>query len=130
MSVLIGLLPFILLDVLRAAVAPRTALLIGLALAATTLAHQALYSSIKSLTLLALLLLAAAVGLSRGRPAFAERGAGLVVLALLRHRLAQRWLRPAIVALLMLGAGGFTAWYPGHVQQQARAAAVPGTPTK
>jgi hypothetical protein len=181
-SVLIGLLPFILLDLLRAVVARRTALVISTVVAAATLVQQAVASSPKSLSILALLLLGAAVAISFWRPAFAECGAGLLVtggltlfvfgglafgrpfsaeyardtvpqaywshplflhttwtislvwglafagltlLALSRAWPAKRWQRSAIAVLLMLAAGGFAAWYPGHVQQAVQAAARP-----
>jgi hypothetical protein len=182
MSVLIGLLPFILIDLLRAVVSRRTALLISAALAAATVAQQAIASSPKSLSVLALVLLSVAAAITFRRPAFAERGSGLLVtggltlfvfaglalgqpfsaeygreavpqaywshplfmhttwtislvwglafagltlMALSRNWPARRWHRAAIAALLMLAAGSFTAWYPGHVQQATQAAARP-----
>jgi hypothetical protein len=182
MSVLIGLLPFILLDLLRAAVSRRIALLISVALAAATVVQQVTASSPKSLSILALLLIGAAAAISFWRPAFAERGSGLLVsggltlfvfvglafgepfsaeyardsvpqaywthplflhttwaislvwglafagltlLTLSRNWPARRWQRSAIAVLMMLAAGSFTAWYPGHVQAAAQAAARP-----
>lgn len=79
MSILVGLLPFILLPVLRALLPVRAAMLASLGLAAATLARQTLAGGPKSLNVLVFVLLLIATLLTFQRPDFGKRWNGVVV---------------------------------------------------
>jgi hypothetical protein len=79
MDVLIGLLPFILLQALRAMLSAHAAALASLGLAAATLIRQATAGGPKSLNILVFLLLALAAVLTFRRPDFAQRWNGVLI---------------------------------------------------
>lgn len=79
LQILIGLLPFILLQVLRGLLGPQRARLVSAALAGATLGWQAYATSPKSLTVATFVLIGAAAVVGQLRPLVAETWAGVLV---------------------------------------------------